>query len=189
MWDLLFSITFKSQEAQLVDIMRIFKLLETVIPCPRCRNSYVIHRQRLDKKYMPIESVYVAREWLYEMKTTVSTSIGQKNPLISMNTVRNRYMLFDHFTSDTNLADLLMLMAIALPEDKEDKFVEFCNLVGKLTIHFLSSPLPALLMYTTAPTKKGVLDATNALREGYGMTRRTHEHYMMTFNDRASRSS
>ena len=188
LWDLLFSITFKSQEAHLVDIMRLFKLLETVIPCPKCRNSYIIHRQRLDKKYMPIESVYVAREWLYDMKSSVNTSIGQQNPVVNMETVRNRYMLFDHFIHDTNLADLLMIMAIAVPEDKEDKFVEFCNLVGKLTIHFLSSTLPALLMYTTTPTKKTVLDATNALREGYGMTRRTQEHYMMTFTGRASRS-
>ena len=51
------------------------------------------------------------------------------------------------------------------------------QIIGKLTGMFLSGSFPTLLLCITSPYKVSILEATNALRETYGLTRRTIEHY------------
>ena len=147
--------------------------MEVLLPCPKCRKSYVIHRQSIDKR-VPLSSMNNVRKWLYQMKNTVNKSLEQTS-VMNMNLLEKRYTVFDSSVNDLNLTDLLMFVHLAASGEKHEKFVRLCNLLGTVLNKILIGPLPVLLLCVN--DNSNYLETVNALRETYNLPQRTIEHY------------
>ena len=176
-WNLLFSIVFKCSNESISDIKLMVKLMEKVIPCTKCRKSYIQHRQRLDKKY-DLSSVHAWQLWMFDLKNMVNKSLNRNYTPTMFEVVVNRYKVYDHTVHDLNLADTMVCIALYAKDNEcEEECATFCHTVGRLLAQFIRGPYPSLLQNVGSPCAVSNLNATNALRQMYGLSLRSLDHY------------
>ena len=175
-WRTLFSIAFNSKSTDLRNISKLLKVLEKVLPCPTCRAHYIINRQGADKLFPLSKSTVNVQYWLWHLKSLVNKGEKQKN--IEFKYVKLKYDVFGHTICDTELADMLMLISIAMKRPEEQKkFHEFLFLLGTLISNYLQGPLPSLLLCVESSQSRDILQIVNTLRCNYGLKLRTEKHY------------
>jgi hypothetical protein len=174
MWQFLFSLAYKCPETCIEDMTTLLTLLDTLLPCSKCRTSYAEHRKRLDKVYKPFKNMRKVQFWMFDMKNLVNKKL-KRSTQVAFTDVDMKYRLFDYMISDINLADVFMFIALAASEDTD--VITFCHVSGRLMTGLIHGSLPTLLQCVTIPAKESVLQATNALRHSYGLSPRSLEYY------------
>lgn len=138
LWHLMFSITWNCRDHESTPaLMRvIFYHIPTLLPCKLCQEHYVKHRGGLNRRLGEPKTSAEVLTWLYYLKDEVNKGLRTRS--ISLDELRQRFLLFGGRLDDVLVADTLVMLAIATETTgDEDVFIDFCTHLTRLL------PLPA----------------------------------------------
>lgn len=112
-WDCLFSIAFHHPREDREHLWKALLMLQSVLPCPKCRKSYLKFLKRSPPDVNRDDDEYVAK-WLWSVKDAVNQKLGKR--YMSYPDLRDRHMSF-RLAHDRLLED--MVRAFGRAEDVE----------------------------------------------------------------------
>lgn len=138
LWDLLFTLAFRSPLANREVLIELFSMLEKVIPCQHCRRSYTVYA----KQVRPITKSQPesAALWLWTVHDMVNQKLGKI--AIDFEKLQKRHQSFTLLTNDLVAVDLLALMLLVI---KKDHVRRFALLLCRLTSDIAGFRLHQLL--------------------------------------------
>jgi len=128
MWNLLFTLSFNVNGTNISTFKNVLRLLEHLLPCSKCRESYILYKSRIDRE-LKISDRSTAVKWLWTCKDMVNQKLAKET--IDLQTVHNKYNIYKYIISDIEIMHLLNLMVIYFHKmnKKQDKMKEFINIV------------------------------------------------------------
>lgn len=129
LWDLLFSLIFRSDEKSVADLQHIFVLLEKVMPCSHCRRSYALYRKQL-RPTSVVTDTDSAALWLWTIHDMVNQKLGKI--CISYDKLVKRHRAHAILTNDLIVIDLLGLIAEASRPNKRELVVDLTMAVARI---------------------------------------------------------
>lgn len=131
MWDLLFTLAFRIDEAchpdALTDFRELCMDLEHALPCATCKESYGKFLKRVPPTFAKKSDV---TKWLWTVKDMVNQKLNKA--YVPYATVRDRYAHYRSLVSDTTVLELVLLCLQHNDVASAPRIVSFAKRVGRL---------------------------------------------------------
>ena len=163
MWDMLFTLAFKTPQTEVEKLQTIFALLEKVIPCQHCRRSYTLYRKQV-RPTISIRSGEIdsAAMWLWTIHDMVNQKLGKI--CIDFDKLKKRHLTFSQLTNDWSMLDLFCIMCKAVQDRPNivEHVRSFMNVVIELSVH-----VPGLsISKVSRSCSESLMDDLFALHQG-----------------------
>ena len=148
-WDVLFTLAIHHDRAERKHVWSCFLVLGEVLPCSRCRKSYIKFLEKYPpdvKRCVEREPDYAAR-WLWSVKDMVNQKLGKS--YTSYPSAHARYTAFSSLVSDGLVRDMLRIFLRA-EEVHADALCGFCRDLGRASAGLLSPSMCSSLMSVRA---------------------------------------
>ena len=115
-WDMLFTLAFhiRLQESA-SDFRRLANLLNKVLPCSHCRNSYASQKKKMESIDTISNEPDSASRWLWKMHDIVNAKLGKI--CISFEKLKKKHQTLTMITHDLHVVDAFALMTFAADEE------------------------------------------------------------------------
>ena len=179
-WHALFTCAIGAKTTAKVKVFNriVFNLLTEILPCPECRQHYVVNLPRATKRAggKPKTAAQAFR-LMWFLKDEVNRSVGRIS--VPFEHIHERYHFHGDLLDEVALGDALVLTAIAMQcTHREDEFVEFCDSLYSLIPFPEGSGLGELMC---SIQENGIVadtvNAANAARIERGMATMTIADY------------
>lgn len=129
-WDLLFTLCFKCSSDCMPDFQNLFIGLETVLPCPHCRRSYISHKKALRPESLIQDETHSAAHWLWKIHDMVNAKLGKI--AISFDKLEKRHKSMSLISHDLQIVDAFAFMTLSVAEIDRKIVIDMIQVISRL---------------------------------------------------------